>query len=149
MKNKQYLKVYTSKDTFPESSAVAQTATTDGIHYTLSASNTDLEVGDWIYDASQNTARKIATVQSDTTGTLEEAFPVDLSTTTIRKVDRLDARYKVASVAADKGGNITVDGQTISQGTAIPYEIRQGQSGYLPPIVVDGSVNNATVKANR
>ena len=55
----------------------------------------------------------------------------------------------MVSVAADKGGDITVNGTTISSGSSITFETpaldAATGSKFVTPVVVDGSVNNATV----
>jgi hypothetical protein len=53
------------------------------------------------------------------------------------------------SIAADKGGDISVAGITISSGSSITLSVsdldRATGSKHVTPVVVDGSTNNATV----
>jgi hypothetical protein len=138
---------YTTKDTVPLSTAVTETMTTSGKIYTLSAANTDLQAGDWVYDASQNETRQIDVVKSTTRGRLVEAFSANLSTTTIRRI--ANPKLVKWSVAADYGGDAAVDGETLKDGSSITEEVSQADQAsgarFLAPPVVDGATNNVTV----
>lgn len=145
----QILSVYTTKDTAPASSAFSPTVTTNGVRYTLSGASTDLKVGDWLVDLSQNTVRQVVAVKTNTTGNLSAAFPSDLVAATVNRIEARDSQAFVVSVAADKGGDITVNGTTISSGSSVTFETpaldAATGSKFVTPVVVDGSVNNATV----
>lgn len=145
----QSLTVYTTKDTAPVSAAFSPTVTTSGVRYTLSTANTDLKVGDYLVDLSQNAVRQVVAVKTSTTGNLSEAFPVDLSAATVKRISYTDAKVYTISIAADKGGDITVNGTTISSGSSVTFDVpaldAATGSKFVTPVVVDGSVNNATV----
>lgn len=147
--SKEFLAVYAAKDTVPPSSTFTPTMTTVGVHYTLSVADTTLAKGDWVYDAAQDEVRQVLMVESTTTGRLTEAFSSDLTADTIKRIAKNTAKMVSLSIAADKGGNITVDGVTVASGTSIVRNVNDidAMSGgqFVTPAVVDGSTNNATV----
>jgi hypothetical protein len=143
------LSVYTTKDTAPASVAFAPTATTVGNQMTLSAASTALIVGDYIVDLSQNEVKKVVYKSDDINYRLDSAFTADLTAATVKRVARNSAKYGMISIAADKGGDISVAGITISSGSSITLSVseldRATGSKHVTPVVVDGSTNNATV----
>lgn len=145
-------KVYTTKDTVPPSLPFTPTATTVGDQLTISAS-ADLEVGDFIADLAQSEVRKIVRKTGDTTFRLDSGFTLDLTAATVVRVPKNSAKVGVISIAADKGGDITVNGQTLSSGSSVTFTTsdieRATGSRYVEPVVVDGSANNATVVAEK
>jgi hypothetical protein len=145
----QSLTVYTTKDTAPASTAFAPTVTTSGVHYTLSVANADLQVGDWVADLAQNEVRQVVAVKSTTTGNLSSAFTTPLSAAIVVRIPKNESKVYRISVAADKGGAITVEGAAVADGSSVTFDVPDLDaatgSKFVTPIVVDGTTNNATV----
>lgn len=145
-------KVYTTKDTVPPSSPFTPTATTVGDQLTVSATS-DLAVGDFIADLAQNEVRKIVRKTGDTTFRLDSGFTLNLTAATVVRVPKNSAKSGIISIAADKGGDVTVNGQTLSSGSSVTFSVsdleRATGSRYVEPVIVDGSTNNATVVAEK
>jgi len=151
-RNSKYFKtnlgVLSTKDTLPLSTAGTGTVSTSGNIYTTSAAD-QLQTGDWIVDTAQDTCRMVVCIVSTTTGRLGEAFPSNVAAIALQivKEEDIEGVFSI-NVAADKGGDIEVNGVVVADGTAINPSIPEAAKGsmYAPiqPLVVDGSVNNAT-----
>lgn len=144
---KENFDTYTAKDTVPASVTFTPTVTTSGKRYTLSAANTDLKRGDYLYDASQDETRMVDLVISSTEGRLSEAFSSNLSTTTVKRV--VQPKLVKWGVSADNGGAVSVNGTNLPSGSSINFSAseydQQTGAQFLAPPVVDGSTNDASV----
>lgn len=138
------LTVYTTKDTAPASVSFTPAATTSGTSLTLSTASTDLIVGDYIADLAQNEVRKIVYQSTTTRFKLDTPFTSDLTAATVVRVPRNQAAVKMISVAADKGGDITLNGTVVANGSSVSIGAPNAWTN-VSPVVVDGSTNNATV----
>jgi len=144
------LKIYTTKDTVPASTAGTGNVSTIGTQYTTVSDN-QLQVGDWIYDAAQDEARKVVVVTDANNGNINKAFSADLSAVSLVIIKKNDAKISSISVSSPSGGASTIyelDGGTsaaLPASTSVNYTASDLGQEFLNPISVDGTTNNATV----
>lgn len=135
-------------DTFvPASAAGTGTITTNGVYWSTSSSD-QLKVGDYVVDATQGESRKVKTVnRAGTGGILEDAFTADLSAIALNLISKEDAKVITLGIAADQGGNTTVDGKTVTSGGSINFASTPKKSdlglGYVKPKWVLGATTGA------
>lgn len=81
---------------------------------TGTAFETELQVGDYIYDDTTNTElRRVICIYSDTKLELAAAFTTDLTGETCDKIEPL---YQAVEIMNSGSGNVTVDGVTLPAG---------------------------------
>ena len=139
---------YTAKDSFPPSTAGVGTIDTNGVRF-VTSDDEGLSRGDWIYSETENVLRKVKSIVDhvDTKeGTLNEAFPTNLTGESVKIVKSHELEYYATGVVFEGGagaidGTPVVEGMSYNDFTSSPdYGI-----GGVIPIVVDPNGNTAKI----
>lgn len=148
---KSIVAAISDKRTVPAPTAGTGTITTNGVYFTTSAAS-QLQVGDWVVDESQDEVRRVVELnynEPTTKGKLNAAFSSDLSALSLQyvAVEDINGVYSI-SISADYGGDAEVNGVALKDGSTLNFSVPEGaaQSGVNPmePLVVDGTTNNVT-----
>ena len=142
---------YTTKDSFPASTAGTGTITTEGVKFTCSADN-GLSRNDWIYSPVESKLRKIISFIDHTDnkiGRLEEAFPSDLAAEDIKIVKSHELKYFSFGLVFE-GGAGEVDNESVSEGISLNFVSASVNDKVVgcDPIVInpDGNTAKLTVQ---
>lgn len=135
------------KDTFPQStsltgtvSAVNNKALIKGVGTAFSS---ELQVGEWLFDTTNNEIRQIGSIQSDTELTLREPFSNALSGATVKRVPR--QTYRLISWSIDSVGTAKIDNIEfpVSKSGAIGIDV---EARVRPkPFIIDSTANSNKV----
>lgn len=130
---------YSSKDTFPASSAVSGTASTTHRKDMIVGSSTTFltayQTGEWLYDATNDQMARVERVVSNTEMYLDRELTTALSGATIRKTP--SNPYTFISVCP-KGDVCDIDGVEHAVDEAVTWARQKGQKR-PEPIIVDPS----------
>lgn len=146
-KNTQYYLI-TDKRTIPFNSNKTGTISTSGkwVIGVGTSFSTEMPMGSWLVDESQNEIRYVEAVDSDTKALLSQPFTIDISGgTTPSVISRKDAA--VVSIAlscpSTASANPTIDGVSFPKGTTISFSKdsrdRSGKRDLVDPIILDAS----------
>lgn len=145
-KNTNYLPI-TAKQTLPTNVAGTGTLSTEGINVvgdgTLFLS--EMQVGSWLVDLTQNEIRKVVRVDSDTSAVLDVAFSSDLAAlTAVDVIPSSSLGVKAISVGIKSGlADGEIDGEVFSNGYDITFSKDSNQAtsqrDLIDPIIVDGT----------
>ena len=132
-------KVYDTPTCFPEPVSLTGLFTSVGINITTTVP-TSLVVGDYLYSTTNNEVRKIVTMPTPKTLTIESAFTVDVTNEQIKISDK--------SISYTK---ISVTNIGVADGTFNGYAFAIGQTNIIEEagaaFVVDGTGTKVAVLA--
>ena len=138
--------VITGKQTLPLNVAGTGTISTDGKKVTGSgtAFKTEMPVGSWLVDLTQDEIRKVISVDSDTEAYIDVAFTSDLVGVAADYIQAKNAKSQAISVSIKSGlADGELDGDVLPNGANITFskDSDANSSGkYLvDPIIVDGT----------
>lgn len=143
---------YSSKDTFPASTAGDGTITTNGVRFATTDDNS-LSKNDWIYSPTENVCRRITSIVSgvDTKeGTLDAAFPSDLSAENIKIIKSSELKYYSLGVTFSGGAGV-INNVSWPADTPVNFyspSVDDRVKG-LDPVVIDPAGNTAYISFQR
>lgn len=138
----EILNITTDTNVPAASLGVGNVSTKDEYFASVSADN-NLQLGDYLVDASGN-SRKIIQLSADKlNGKLESAFPSDIPTSQILLIRKDDCKIYSMGIAADEGSDTTVNGKILKSGSSINFSSPTGKdaqgTGFVKPKYIEGA----------
>lgn len=140
--------IQTTDDTIPASSSLTPTITaSSGSNvFTLSAADSQVTKGAWIYDNTNGELYKVKSIDAaGTTGIIWGTFEDNLSAATVKVIPEADAKVIQLSIAADQGSASSVNGVALADGTSKSWSTigNGGDVGgrFVEPKIVLGSTD--------
>lgn len=150
-KNTVYF-VSSTKQTVPASANGTGTIITSGKNVTGTGTSfkTEMPVGSWLVDLSQDEVRKVLEVLSDTEAILDHAFSVDLSSAAPNIIPSKDAKpVSIAIQIVSGSGNGLIDGEVMYDGTSVSFsKDSRPQTNFndsVDPLILDAASTVAQV----
>jgi hypothetical protein len=147
--NNQHATYNNVKDTFPQSESITGTCSTmsrkDRIIGSGTLFTTELQPGDFLYDATNTEIRKIISIESATELTVDEEFSNTLSVSTLKKTPPIG--YQSIAYLIDSTSGETVDGQLLPDGATGTYAVNSSPSTTRRPrpLILDSTTNDGKI----
>ena len=147
--NSNFIEVYSNEiDTYPRSSAVTGTVTSDNdgrdIYGTGTLFASEFQLGEYLFIAAKSEVRRISYISSDTKMTLDEPFTgAALAGATPLRAPRPNNRQIIIEI--DSTGTAEISGKELLAGSKVPFQPSGGVTGgrqYQVPVVIDTTTNS-------
>lgn len=151
MKNQNIFIYNNEQDSVPRASAGAGSISSANNNLIIGVGTaflTEANIDDYIYIKAQNDFRKIEQIMSDTELIVSTSFGVALVGDSYHITPA--PRYRMVSWLVTGANVAVIDGEDFTQNEGNTFEkhekSKEASGDYVPPIDIDASVNNTTVK---
>ena len=151
-KNTQYYKL-TTKTSVPAPANKTGTIETVGVAVkgTGTLFTTEMQVGSWIIDTSQDELRRVIKVESDTLAFISDTFTVNIAAaTTPSVIKNEDLNVREIAIAIPLGqADGEIDGTALEAGLPVSFGKNSDTKGnfksFIHPVIVDASGTEANI----